>query len=489
MGAERWLCSFCGATSDPAPKTPRDCSRCDAPLRVGKYGLIEELDPERSLRVFRGRESAGTREVTVRIFPENLLPSLPGIRQAVTRAGTFTHPLIADPLEAGENRNRVYVVEAAVPGDPITRTDLTLREAVTVLRDVALALDAAHARGIVHPDLRSENLKVSRDAGKSLGESGWRVSLTGFAIAGGGSVRSNVRSLGEILYTVATGRPPGPGAEPVSPSSLNPLVDTRLESIILMAMEPAASRQPPSIGEIAAELAGWLKGGQTVVPPPKRTAPASQSFDWSRIRPEARIAGAVSLALVIIILFLSLRKSDPVPPPGPPAAPPVTRVPEPKPAPPPPPPPPAAAPVADPVPAPAPVVKIEPPPKPAPAPVEPPKPAAPAPPPPPAPEPKPVPPAAPPPPAPAPKPKAPPAGTIGEVQGVHPELGVFVKLDDARKPVVGDELEALRNGEVVGRLAVERVTGQERRYPRGCAVCKVVSGDAAKGDQVRRIAK
>ncbi|MBI3856877.1 MAG: hypothetical protein HY293_14410, partial [Planctomycetes bacterium] len=46
MGAERWLCFSCGATSDPAPETPPGCARCDAPLHVGKYGLIAELDPE-----------------------------------------------------------------------------------------------------------------------------------------------------------------------------------------------------------------------------------------------------------------------------------------------------------------------------------------------------------------------------------------------------------------------------------------------------------
>src|SRR5437016_4493131 len=113
MGAERWLCFSCGATSEPTRETPPDCARCDAPLHVGEYGLILELDPERSLRVFRGRESAGTREVTVRIFPEDLLPSLPGIRQAVTRAASFTHPVIASPLDAGTHRNRVYVVESA----------------------------------------------------------------------------------------------------------------------------------------------------------------------------------------------------------------------------------------------------------------------------------------------------------------------------------------------------------------------------------------
>ncbi|HVR84147.1 MAG TPA: hypothetical protein VMU54_07545, partial [Planctomycetota bacterium] len=352
MGAERWLCFSCGATSEPTPETPPDCARCDAPLHVGKYGLILELDPERSFRVFRGRESSGAREVTVRIFPEDLLPSLPGIRQAVSRAAAFTHPMIASPLDAGTHQKRVYVVEAAARGVPITRADLTLREAMSVLRDVALAIDAAHSRGIVHPDLRCEDVRVSRDTGESLGASGWRVSVSSFAIAGGGSTRSNLRSIGEILYTVATGCFPGAGAARVSPSSLNPLVDSQLESIILRAMESDSSHPPSRAGEIAAELAGWLKGGATSVPARKIASAASRPFDWSRIRPEARMVAFVSLGLIILILYMAIRKNDPVPTPRAPAVPPLAHVQELKP--PPPLPPPAPSPVADPIPAPAP---------------------------------------------------------------------------------------------------------------------------------------
>src|SRR5262245_35177178 len=106
MGEERWLCSSCGATSDPAPEAPPGCARCDAPLHVGKFGLIQELGAEPSARVFRGRESSGSRAVTVRILPESLLPSLPDIRQAVKRASYIKHPVIVAPLDAGSYRNQ-----------------------------------------------------------------------------------------------------------------------------------------------------------------------------------------------------------------------------------------------------------------------------------------------------------------------------------------------------------------------------------------------
>jgi hypothetical protein len=164
---------------------------------------------------------------------------------------------------------------------------------------------------------------------------------------------------------------------------------------------------------------------------------------------------------MILVVFVATRRNNrlPAPEPSPPQ---VARVPEPE-----PPPAPVSAPVVDPVPA-SPVVIPSPP-------VEPQKPA-------------PLPPA-PPPPPPAAIPDPSPAAELGEVSGLHPDFGVFVKLNGSSKPAAGDQLEALRKGQVVARLKVERITPPEKRYPLGCAVCRMVSGEAHQGDRVQRIAK
>jgi hypothetical protein len=79
---------------------------------------------------------------------------------------------------------------------------------------------------------------------------------------------------------------------------------------------------------------------------------------------------------------------------------------------------------------------------------------------------------------------------VGEVQAVHPDYGIFVKLDAPGKVAESDALEALRNGRVVARLTVQRITPPEkRRYPQGCAVCKLVTGETAAGDKIRKAAK
>jgi hypothetical protein len=74
--------------------------------------------------------------------------------------------------------------------------------------------------------------------------------------------------------------------------------------------------------------------------------------------------------------------------------------------------------------------------------------------------------------------------------GSHPEHGKFVKLNRKDMLAVGDKLLVLRKGKVVGTLSVVRLTApQPRRYPQGCAVCKMLSGDAQDGDDVRQVAK
>jgi hypothetical protein len=635
MGAERWICSSCGATTYPLPEPPPGCARCDAPLQVGKYGLIDLLAPEHGLRIYRGRESTGARQVTVRILPENLLPSVPALRETLNRFTSFSHAAIAPPLDAGAHRGRPYVVEDFAPGEAIIRVDLTLRESMGIMRDVANAVEAAHEHGIIHPDLRADHVRLYRGAGKALGDSGWRVRVTGFVGPGDSSVRSNVQAIGAILYTVAMGRPPGAIPAP----NLNPLVDTALESIIRLALDADGSHQPPGAGEIATELTRWLKEDAPAPRKPSRIVPPAnpaprRAFDLSRIRPEARIAAGISLALLVVILLLSLRRGGPAPTqarrtepmpqatpvvraqpdppkpvsdnPGPPPksvarkpsvapepnlapvekpslrpqpktalvekpVPPLelkpapvektTPPPEPKPTvreKPAPPPDPKPAPVEKPAPPlertpplvekptplpepkptpiekPAPLEKPAPPPDPKPAPVEKPAPPLertpplvekptplpgpkptlvekPAPPP----DPKsaavekPTPPAERKPPlvekpAPAPEPKRPPveppkpptskpkqptATAAGVIQAIHPDYGIFVKLEVEKAPAVDDELEAIRDGKVVARLVVELVTAPEKRYPRGCAVCRIMSGAPSAGDGVQRVAK
>jgi hypothetical protein len=83
-----------------------------------------------------------------------------------------------------------------------------------------------------------------------------------------------------------------------------------------------------------------------------------------------------------------------------------------------------------------------------------------------------------------------PGPSVGDIFGSHPDFGKFVRLNGKENPAVGDTLVVLRKGKVVGTLSVVRLTApQPRRYPQGCAVCKMLNGEGADGDDVQRAPK
>ena len=76
---------------------------------------------------------------------------------------------------------------------------------------------------------------------------------------------------------------------------------------------------------------------------------------------------------------------------------------------------------------------------------------------------------------------------VGTVKFVHPEYGVFVRLDAQAKVAVGDALEAVRDGAVVTVLKIQKISRPESVYPHGAAVCVASGPGAAEGQLVRRV--
>ena len=221
-------------------------------------------------------------------------------------AASIQDPGIVQIFDFGQHSDgRAYIVMELLEGESLDRRlnrlgRLPLLDALRIIRQVASSLGAAHRRGIVHRDLKPDNIFLIRDSETAGGE---RAKILDFGIAkmadssgtktdtsvvmgtpsfmspeqcrGAGRVdqRSDVYSLGCLLFTLVTGRVPfvgeGPGdviamhlreAAP-PPSALAPGVPPEVDRLVAKALEKDPARRYASGGEIADALGQMLSAG------------------------------------------------------------------------------------------------------------------------------------------------------------------------------------------------------------------------------------
>ncbi len=217
-------------------------------------------------------------------------------------AANLSHPNITAIYEVGEHEGKLYITMQFVDGTTTNKTKFTVREAAQTVREAALAVDYAHARDVVHRDIKPHNIMVTQEkSGTSPSETARRTFVMDFGLARIASrgntlttegqimgtpaymapeqaegrtcdARSDVYSLAATLYTLVTERAPFEAntpvqvlmkvtqGSPVPPSQINPQVDPNLEAIILKAMEVKPENRYPSASRLAADLGRWLQG-------------------------------------------------------------------------------------------------------------------------------------------------------------------------------------------------------------------------------------
>jgi serine/threonine-protein kinase len=302
---------------------------------AGRYRIEQELGQGGMATVYLARDVRHDRDVAIKVLHPDLGAALGGERflSEIRTTARLQHPHILPLLDSGVADGLLYYVMPYLKGETLrARLDrerqLPIDDALRIAREVADALSAAHALGIVHRDIKPENILLQgghalvADFGIALAvqqAGGQRMTQTGLSLGtpqymspeqamGERSVdaRSDVYSLGAVMYEMLVGEPPfsGPTVQtivakvmterPTAPTALRDTVPPSMERAILKALAKLPADRFATADRFAEAL---TRAEATGLPGDAPTAAAQMTTRSTRRR--AVVAGAVGGACVL----------------------------------------------------------------------------------------------------------------------------------------------------------------------------------------------
>ena len=305
-----------------------------------RYQIIEELGKGGMGKVYKVRDT----KINERIALKLIKPEIAKDKKTIERfnnelrlARKIRHKNICQMFDLGQDQGTHFITMEFIPGQDLKglirqTSQLAVGTTIHIAKQICDGLTEAHKLGVVHRDLKPSNIMIDKEGDVRIMDFGIARSLEAKGITGGGVMigtpeymspeqvegkdvdqRSDIYSLGAILYEMVTGRVPFEGDTPFTvgvkqkseipqnPKNFNPQIPDDLNNVILKCLEKDKENRFQTAGEVHSELENIEKG----IPTTEKVIPQRKPLTSREITVTLGLKKSLVLVLVAVVCIIA----------------------------------------------------------------------------------------------------------------------------------------------------------------------------------------